>query len=312
MSTESSDRWTLLVLRGTGAPVRQYSASSRWVRRVGGGGGVLALLLLALAVWGAVGVSARLEAGHLRAKNAVLTAELEVLQQRIASVEGSLGRLADRNAEVRNLAGLDEIDGEVLEVGIGGPGSATPQESPLWSLDRVTGARAFAASYDLSALERRARLLAESFDVANDSLRSRVDLLQATPSILPTAGWLSSRFERSRVHPILNESRPHYGIDISANAGTPILAAAKGRVVRAGWVPGLGQMVEIDHGYGYVTRYGHASRLHVRAGEQVERGALIAEVGSSGLATGPHLHYEIYVSGEPRNPMNFVIPDAAP
>ena len=158
----------------------------------------------------------------------------------------------------------------------------------------------------------QARLLAESFSVANDSLRSRVALLQATPSILPTSGWLSSRFNRSRVHPILNESRPHYGVDIAATAGAPILAAAGGRVVRAGWVPGLGQMVEIDHGYGYVTRYGHASRLHVRPGQNVERGQLIAEVGSSGLATGPHLHYEIYVNGEPENPMNFVLPDAAP
>lgn len=305
----STDRWTLLVLGGNGAPVRQFSAPAKWVRRLGGGGSALGVALLALGIWGILGASARFEAHQLREKNAILTAELEVLQERIASVEGSLGQLADRNAEVRNLAGLEEIDGEVLEVGIGGPGTQTPENSPLWSLDQNTGARAFAASYDLSALERRAQLLAESFTVANDSLRSRVDLLQATPSILPTSGWLSSRFNRSRVHPILNESRPHYGVDIAATAGAPILAAAGGRIVRAGWVPGLGQMVEIDHGYGYVTRYGHASRLHVRAGQNVDRGQLIAEVGSSGLATGPHLHYEIYVNGEPENPMDFVIPD---
>jgi len=305
----STDRWTFLILRDTGTPVRQFSASSSWVRRVGGGGGVLAVLILGLTAWGVVASSAHVEARHLREKNGVLTAELEILQERIASVEGSLGQLAERNAEVRDLAGLEEIDGEVLKVGVGGPGSLTPERSPLWRLDQNTGAQAFAASYDLSALERRARLLAESFTVANDSLRSRVDLLQATPSILPTSGWLSSRFNRSRVHPILNTARPHYGVDVSAPAGTPILASAKGRVVRAGWVPGLGQMVEIDHGFGYVTRYGHASRLHVQAGQSVDRGQLIAEVGSSGLATGPHLHYEIYVNGEPRNPMNFVIPD---
>ena len=307
----STDRLTFLILRGTGTHVRHFSASSSWVRRVGGGGGVLAVLLLGLAVWGVVGSSARLEARNLRQKNAILTEELEVLQERIASVEGSLGQLADRNAEVRDLAGLEEIDGEVLQVGVGGPGTRTPEESPLWHLDQSTGAQAFAASYDLSALERRARLLAESFSVANDSLRSRVELLQATPSILPTSGWLSSRFNRSRVHPILNTARPHYGVDVSAPQGTPILASAQGRVVRAGWVPGLGQMVEIDHLFGYVTRYGHASRLHVQAGQNVDRGQLIAEVGSSGLATGPHLHYEIYVNGEPRNPMNFVIPDGA-
>jgi hypothetical protein len=308
----SRDRWTFMVLQGGDAPVRQFSASGAWVKRAGVAGAVAGAGLVALGIWGAFGASAQMEANLLREKNAVLTAELEALQERIVSVESSMGQLVERNAEVRNLAGLEAIDGEVLEVGVGGPGSLRPADYPLWQLDEGTGSRAFAASYDLSALERRARLLSESFSVANDSLRARVDLLQSTPSILPTSGWLSSRFARARVHPILNESRPHHGIDISADAGTPILAAAKGRVVRAGWVPGLGQMVEIDHGYGYVTRYGHSSRLHVRAGQQVERGQLIAQVGSTGLATGPHLHYEIYVNGEPRNPMNFVIPDDAP
>jgi murein DD-endopeptidase MepM/ murein hydrolase activator NlpD len=308
----SGDRWTFMLLKGTGVPVRQFSVAPGRLKRLGTVGGVLGLGLMVLAVWAGIGGSARIEARQLRDKNAVLTAELAQLQERIAMVEGSLGELADRNAEVRNLAGLEAIDGEVLRVGVGGPGSLTPDAYPLWQLDHQVGSEAFAASYDLSALERRARLLSESFAVAGDSLTARIDLLQATPSIMPTSGWLSSRFNRSRVHPILNESRPHYGIDVSADAGTPILAAAKGRVVRAGWVPGLGNMVEIDHGYGYVTRYGHASRLHVRAGETVERGDLIAQVGSSGLATGPHLHYEIYVNGEPRNPMNFVIPADGP
>ena len=304
----SGDRWTFMLLKGTGVPVRQFSVAPTRLKRLGTVGGMLAFGLLVLAVWAGLGGAARVEARQLREKNAVLTAELAQLQERIATVEGSLGELAHRNAEVRNLAGLDAIDGEVLQVGVGGPGTLTPDAYPLWQLDADVGSEAFAASYDLSALERRARLLSESFAVAGDSLTSRLDLLRSTPSIMPTSGWLSSRFNRSRVHPILNESRPHYGIDVSADAGTPILAAAKGRVVRAGWVPGLGNMVEIDHGYGYVTRYGHASRLHVRAGETVARGDLIAQVGSSGLATGPHLHYEIYVNGEPQNPMNFVIP----
>lgn len=308
----SGDRWTFMLLKGTGVPVRQFSVAPVWLRRMGGVGVVLGVALLIVTIWAGFGTSARFEAERLREKNAVLTAELEQLQERIAMVEGSLGQLADRNAEVRNLAGLESIDPEVLEVGVGGPGSVTPEAYPLWQLDAEVGSAAFAASYDLSALERRARLLNESFAVAGDSLTARIDLLQSTPSIMPTSGWLSSRFARTRIHPILNENRPHHGIDVSADAGTPILAAAKGRVVRAGWVPGLGNMVEIDHGYGYVTRYGHASRLHVQAGQQVERGQLIAQVGSSGLATGPHLHYEIYVNGEPQNPMNFVIPDDGP
>ncbi len=98
----------------------------------------------------------------------------------------------------------------------------------------------------------------------------------------------------------------------ATDRGTPILAAAKGRVVRAGWVPGLGEMVEIDHGFGYTTRYGHASKLHVRVGQEVSRGQLIAQVGSTGIATGPHLHYEIWQNGVAQDPMEFVIPAEVP
>jgi murein DD-endopeptidase MepM/ murein hydrolase activator NlpD len=220
--------------------------------------------------------------------------------------------MAQRNAQVRNLAGLDPIDAEVLMVGVGGPGGLTPESSPLWELDASLGSRTFALTYDLSALERRAELLISSFDAAGDSLALQHDLFESTPSILPAAGWLSSRFARARQHPIHNEARPHKGVDISADRGTPILAAAKGRVTRSGWVPGLGQMVQIDHGFGYMTRYGHASRLHVRVGQEVTRGQMIAQVGSTGIATGPHLHYEVWLDGVARNPMDFVIPDDSP
>jgi murein DD-endopeptidase MepM/ murein hydrolase activator NlpD len=132
------------------------------------------------------------------------------------------------------------------------------------------------------------------------------------PSILPTAGFLSSRFSTSRQHPIHHTPLPHEGIDVAAPQGTPILAAAKGTVVFAGRRAGYGLMVEIDHGFGYVTRYGHASKLLVRPGQKVNRGLVIAQVGSTGYATSPHLHYEIRVGGTPRNPLQYVITGAVP
>ena len=101
---------------------------------------------------------------------------------------------------------------------------------------------------------------------------------------------MSSPFSQSRFHPIHHLDLPHEGIDISAPEGTPILATAKGRVTVAGWATGLGYMVEIDHGYGYVTRYGHASKLLVQRGQLVSRGDVIAQIGSTGIANGTHLH----------------------
>ena len=138
-----------------------------------------------------------------------------------------------------------------------GPGLGIPQSSSLWSTDSVTTKSIFATSYDLSALERRARLLSESLDEATDSVLAHRDLLESTPSIYPTKGWLSSRFSQSRMHPVHNRPLPHEGLDISAPKGTPILAAARGRVLRSGWVVGYGLTVEIDHGFGFTTLYGH-------------------------------------------------------
>ncbi len=308
----AGDRWTFLVVRGEESPVRQYSLSPRALALGGAGVGLILVVLLVLALGVGFGGATRIEARQLRTRNKALTAELDRIQNQVTQLEGNLDGLTERDTELRSLAGLDPIDDEILRVGIGGPGADTPESHPLWPVDSVMGKAAFAAQYDLNALERRARLLEASMDEAGDSLRAHRDLLLSTPSIMPTTGYLSSRFSRSRNHPIYHEALPHEGIDIAAPRGTPILAAAKGRVVRAGWVTGYGQMVEIDHGYGYTTRYGHASKILVRVGQQVQRGDIIAQVGSTGIATSANLHYEVRVNGRPQNPMNYVLPAVVP
>ena len=128
---------------------------------------------------------------------------------------------------------------------------------------------------------------------------------------MPTAGWLSSAFSRSRFHPILHIRRPHEGIDVSAPMGTPIEAPAAGRVAQAGWQAGYGNVVLIDHGFGLQTKYAHASRLLVKTGDRVQRGQRVALVGSTGLSTGPHLHYEVHVDGRPVDPLRYVLSGSA-
>ena len=308
----TGNRWTLLLIRDTESPVRQYSFSRRnvvWALRLG----ALALVLL-VAGFGILGTGAvaRVQADLLRGQNDALQSQLGALRTEVTALEGSLEDLAERDASMRGLAGLESIDDEVLRVGVGGPGLETPEMHPLFALDPALGESVFAVSYDLEALQRRARLLSESMAEAADSLRAHRDLLEAIPSILPAAGWLSSRFSAQRLHPVHHRPLPHEGIDIAAPKGTPILASAKGRVVKAGWLSGYGQVVEIDHGYGYATFYGHASKVLVRQGEIVERGEVIAQVGNTGIATSSHLHYEVRVNGRPQNPMNFVLPGVFP
>jgi len=309
----AGDLWRRMLLDDDrDGPDERLSISRRSVVRAARGILAAGVVIVAAFAWLLLDGSARLEAERLQREKARLAGQLDELRTRVTDLEGSLQGLAEHNARMRVIAGMAAIDDDVLEVGVGGPGLARPQQNPLWAADSALASTAFTVSYDLQALERRARLLSESMAEATDSLVVHRDLLERTPSILPTDGLVSSSFSRARWHPILDRAIPHEGMDISASRGTPIFAAARGTVVRAGRLPGYGDMVEIDHGHGYVTRYGHVSKLLVRRGQRVERGDAIAQVGSSGTATSPHLHYEVLVDGVPRNPEHFILASISP
>jgi len=125
---------------------------------------------------------------------------------------------------------------------------------------------------------------------------------------------VSSTFNSARKHPILNRIRAHKGVDYAAPIGTPVRAAGEGRVKFAGQQGGYGNVVELQHGSGVVTVYGHLSRFakNLKPGQHVDLGQVIAYVGQTGLATGPHLHYEYRVRGVHQNPQTVPLPDAAP
>jgi murein DD-endopeptidase MepM/ murein hydrolase activator NlpD len=109
-----------------------------------------------------------------------------------------------------------------------------------------------------------------------------------------------------RMHPILHEWRQHYGTDFAADTGDPVYAIEDGTVIVAGWNDAYGNLVVIDHGGGYASWYGHASKLLVRVGDTVKRGQQITQAGSTGWATGPHVHLEIHVNGTPVDPMTYL------
>jgi murein DD-endopeptidase MepM/ murein hydrolase activator NlpD len=126
------------------------------------------------------------------------------------------------------------------------------------------------------------------------------------PTRLPIVdSWYSSNFGY-RIDPFTGQHAFHDGVDFPASAGTPIVAAASGKVVFADVHPEYGKLVEIDHGNGLVTRYAHASRVIVRPGDLVLAGQRIATVGSTGRSTGPHLHFEIRLKGVAQNPARFL------
>ncbi|MDH3222316.1 MAG: M23 family metallopeptidase [Gemmatimonadota bacterium] len=308
----TNNRWTVLLMRGESESVRQFTLPAKLTRSVLVSlAGAFVFFALATAYL-ALGGSARVQAHQLAQENELLEQELSQVQARLAQVDLALGTLVAQEERVRTLAGMAGIDEEVLEVGVGGPGLTSPDEGELWTLDPEASEAAYAVRYDLEVLERRMDLLSESLIEAADSMQAQRQLLEATPTILPAAGLLSSRFSQNRFHPILHEFRAHPGIDVHAQEGTPILAAANGVVVSAGKRSGYGNAVILDHGYGFRTLYGHASKLLVKSGQRVRRGDVIAQVGSTGLATASHLHYEVHVRGRPVNPMDYVLAGEVP
>ncbi|WP_240224742.1 FimV/HubP family polar landmark protein [Rheinheimera hassiensis] len=128
------------------------------------------------------------------------------------------------------------------------------------------------------------------------------ELQQGAVQALPVAGLITSKFGM-RLHPVFGEMKQHNGIDIAAKRGASITAVQDGIVVRATHSPTFGKIVELDHGNGTVTRYAHADSIEVDVGEFVKKGSQIATVGSTGLATGPHIHFEVLEHGRQVNPL---------
>ena len=159
---------------------------------------------------------------------------------------------------------------------------------------------------ELSYLKQSADTQEVSLFELNEFFKDQSSLLAHTPSIWPTRGFVTSTYGYRR-SPFTNLQEMHEGLDVATQVGSPVIAPANGVVVRAFYHNGYGNMVEIDHGYGVVTRFGHNSKNLVKPGQLVKRGEVVAEVGSTGHSTGPHLHYEILLNGVPVNPDRYIL-----
>lgn len=204
-----------------------------------------------------------------------------------------------KNNEVLFLTGkLVPVDKSVKRMGIGG----FPQGKEFYSLDLDTSVKGLERQIDrlnnLVELERR------SFREAGGKLGELQDKLSHVPSIWPTHGYITSVFGWRR-HPITRKREFHYGYDIANRPYTTVVATANGVVSSVRWRGGYGNTIEINHGYGFATRYAHLARVYVKRGQRVKRGQKIAAMGSTGFVTGTHLHYEVRVLGRAVDPMNY-------
>ena len=224
---------------------------------------------------------------------------LDAMAQRVGEMQAKLIRLEAMSERVSGLAGVKPEELEQIKPatttagGKGGP--FVPASSP--SLDQLKGW--------VGALDEQADQNADLYTMIESRLlETRLQSLMV-PNSRPVNGPIGSGFG-FRQDPFTGRAALHTGLDFPADTGTPIHAAAGGVVLFSEAHPQYGNVVEVDHGRGLVTRYAHSSKVLVHAGDIVKRGQLIALVGTSGRSTGPHLHFEVLVDGVPQNPAKFL------
>jgi murein DD-endopeptidase MepM/ murein hydrolase activator NlpD len=264
-----------------------------------------------LIVMGAViGVFEYVELQNVRQKEMLHEQQLEIMRDKTASLQDKMDKLDSLDQELRQMVkGAETGDSPKGDGGV----ADEPKKSPDLS----------AASFNdllltTSRMETRVNARVVSFitlkTVLSDTAGEQVREMQQShkkyessnyPSIWPVKGTITSKFGY-RGNPIGGGTGFHEGVDIAVDYGTPIRATASGTVTIAGWTGGYGNLVEIDHGGGFVTRYGHNSMLLVVQGQTVKTGDIIALAGSTGNSTGPHCHYEVRVNGTPTDPMLFL------
>lgn len=247
------------------------------------------------------------DASFMRGNIQVLAAKVGDLQAKLIEMSALSRRLAEAagisytDPEIQ--AGLEQAAPVMDYIG----DASQPPARPLFQgLFKAAPGPAEGLGRQLDKLQRQISLQKDWFAMMDLALTQRAGVEASLPSLAPVDyPYLSSSFGWRR-HPISGRYVMHEGLDFAAPRGAPIHAASGGVVTVAGYQSGYGKMVEIHHGNGLVTRYAHASELKVKAGDLVEKGQLIAKVGSTGLSTGPHLHFEVRMAGHPLDPTLFL------
>jgi murein DD-endopeptidase MepM/ murein hydrolase activator NlpD len=299
-------RFSILLVPEDNGEVKRLRATSSHLHMALLGLSLLlaAIVFLTVQYVGRVGDAAAL--ARLGRENATMRAQMTDLEDKVSAFQVQMVDLVKREKALRTMTGLPEIDPDIRKVGVGGQGYEELYGPSVFLEDPEAPLSLLMA--DLDQLLRQAKLEKKSFQDVEIAFRKNRERLEHTPTIWPVDGHLSRGFGYC-IDPFTNQHRFHEGIDIVNRVGTPIKATAAGTVVERGWRKGYGWVVVLDHGYGYQSTYGHLDSIELRRGEEVKRGEIIATLGNSGRSTGPHLHYEVRLNGQPVDPLKFILSD---
>lgn len=242
--------------------------------------------------------------------NKNLTAQLRLMDQKVDQMQLVMSDMAQRDDNLyRAILGAEPIP---LTTRMG----ATQQISYYDSLAHMTNDQLVAdVQRKIDILEKELYVQARSYEEVLELAKNQEVRMENIPAIQPVLNKDLKRMASGygwRVDPVYHVRRFHEGMDFSAPIGTDIFATGNGVITFAGWKQGYGNTIEVDHSFGYKTRYAHCSKLIARVGQKVKRGDVIALVGNTGKSMGPHLHYEVHYQGRPIDPRNFYFYDLSP
>jgi biotin carboxyl carrier protein len=337
---ENSDAYTVVIFRGSTAKPLRFSFPRKFVRKLLIVGCILIVADLLVVshyvirtgeVWE---LSAfRSEAMSAREQTAAFSSAVEDLKKRIGAMKEvnqrlrvMLGIEVPKSGDVVNGRGGEETplpEGSLVPGGGNGKGS-DGASSLSGSAGAISPVGAASAGYHVAAGEKDTEVAVASvkeglewltkeatsqeqiLNELSQAAEQRSSRWAATPSIWPVKGWVTSGFG-PRISPFTEKPAWHDGLDIGAAANAPVQAPAQGRVTSVGFDPKLGNLVRLDHGFGIETVYGHMAKSLVKEGQRVKRGDVVGLVGSTGLATGPHLHYMVKVNGQALDPNKYIL-----
>lgn len=284
---------TVIVASSAGGVARKYNLSKK----------LLGVAGTALALIAACFLLSCLHYFHMWNKSSgqqALMDELDQLRKENELFRVDARQLTDQLALLETTAKKLEIMAGFVQEGTAGVGGPAGNLRPMLDL-----ASAPSLKKHFKSLDRKRINLQTEFAKLQEYYTGQQILLSATPTIMPAQGYLSDGYGY-RKDPFTGERDWHPGVDISAPQGARVVATADGTVSRAGWTRGYGKMVDLEHRFGIMTRYGHMSRITVKAGQKVKRGDVIGYVGSTGRATGTHVHFEVRLNDEALDPMRFI------
>jgi murein DD-endopeptidase MepM/ murein hydrolase activator NlpD len=333
-ANETSDAYTVVVFRGSASKPLRFSFPRKFVRKLLILAAVFVLADLLVVshyvirtgeVWQ---LSAfRAEAMSAREQTAAFSSAIDDLKKRISAMN-------EINQRLRVMLGIEPAkQAGDLSNGRGGEDGPVPDGKPGVTNLPAEGNLQEGRLQNIETKELAAggRIDPESAEIIAQQVRNEIDILSreastqehtlqeltqaaeqrstqwsSTPSIWPVRGWVTSGFG-PRVSPFTEKPAWHDGLDIGASPNAPVQAPAQGRIIAVSSDSKMGNMVKIDHGYGVETVYGHLAKALVKEGQRVKRGDVVALVGTTGLSTGPHLHYMVKKNGQALDPSKFIL-----